>query len=88
MFENKYRVVHDDFTRYEAQVKFWWFPLIWFQLSHNGRTLGVNSNLSVNGAINLINRYHQYHQCKYKRDKSLWQGSGNDALQQIDYNKE
>lgn len=29
MFKNKYRVVQDNYAGFEAQVKFWWFPVRW-----------------------------------------------------------
>ena len=34
--ENKYRVVEDDFSGYEAQVKFWWIPIFWFEMHEPG----------------------------------------------------
>lgn len=40
MFKNKYRVVQDTYCGFEAQVKFWWFPIYWFQLCKYGRGIG------------------------------------------------
>lgn len=36
MFKNKYRVVTCWFIKsnFEAQVKFWWFPIWWFEMRH------------------------------------------------------
>lgn len=44
MFKNKYRIVTDAYAGYEAQVKFWWFPLVWWQIN------GTNTNASVERA--------------------------------------
>lgn len=85
MFENKYRIVSDGYSGFEAQVKFWWFPFIWCQLSYDGVTIGINTNRTINQAKVLINNHHQHNKMKGRK---VWQGSGNDALQQIDYNKE
>ena len=46
MFKNKYRIVRDG-RWYEAQVKLWWFPLLWLQIDGNGRGLGRNYSLSL-----------------------------------------
>jgi len=35
-FENKYRIIEDDFSGYEAQIKYWWFPLLWFEMNEPG----------------------------------------------------
>lgn len=43
MFENKYRVVTDNLCGYKSEVKFWWFPLIWFSIDHAGESLGFNT---------------------------------------------
>lgn len=29
--KNKYRVVDDKYSGFEVQVKFWWFPVLFFQ---------------------------------------------------------
>ena len=52
MFKNKYRLVNDGIG-YEAQVKLWWFPLIWLQISGNGRGLGYNYCWSIDRAEEL-----------------------------------
>jgi hypothetical protein len=51
MFKNKYRIVKDCYCGYEAQVKFWWFPLCYFQM-HNHT--GCNTWSSVEQAENFI----------------------------------
>lgn len=28
---NSYRIVRDNYLRYEVQIKFWYFPFMWFQ---------------------------------------------------------
>lgn len=53
MFKNKYRVVQDTYCGFEAQVKFWWFPVYWFQLCKSGRGLGVNTSYSLLSAEKL-----------------------------------
>lgn len=35
-FKNCYRVVNDSFNGYETQVKFWWFPFMWFEMWEKG----------------------------------------------------
>lgn len=32
MFKNRYRVVSKSNRHWEAQVMFWWFPLVWWQM--------------------------------------------------------
>ena len=32
MFKNRYRIVTDAYLGFEAQVKMWWFPFMWFQM--------------------------------------------------------
>lgn len=34
--KNRYRIVADNYLGYEAQIKFWWFPFVWFQMSNGG----------------------------------------------------
>lgn len=50
--KNRYRIVRDNYEGYEAQVKYWWFPFRWRQLS--GRFPGINSHYSIEGARKLI----------------------------------
>lgn len=47
MFKNRYRIVRDNYAGYEAQVKFWWFPLIWFQIND------VNTHSSLERAVQM-----------------------------------
>lgn len=46
--KNKYRVVRDSYLGYEAQVKYWWFPFIWFQMDR------VNTHSSFERAADYI----------------------------------
>lgn len=42
--KNKYRIVKYSCHRgtgVSAQVKFWWFPFIWFEMWERGRTFNV-----------------------------------------------
>lgn len=57
MFKNRYRVVGDAYLGYEAQVKFWWFPVYWFQLSRYGRGLGINTAVNVLSASELCRKH-------------------------------
>ncbi len=36
MFKNQYRIVSDNYCGYECQVKRWWFPIVWFEMNHQG----------------------------------------------------
>ncbi|MGA9651889.1 hypothetical protein [Pedobacter sp.] len=47
--KNKYRIVTDTFAGYEAQVKYWWWPITWFQIG------GINTNISIEQAKRHIN---------------------------------
>jgi len=29
--KNKYKIVTDKFNGFEVQIRFWWFPIFWFQ---------------------------------------------------------
>lgn len=53
MFKNKYRVVKDRYCGFEAQIKFWWFPFIWWQISSTGRGIGINTNSTITSASDL-----------------------------------
>lgn len=54
MLKNRYRIVADDYSGYECQVKFWWFPVVWFQMSKNGT--GTNTFYSVEEAEKFIRK--------------------------------
>jgi hypothetical protein len=30
--KNRYRVIRDRFSGFEAQVRYWWFPFYWSQI--------------------------------------------------------
>jgi len=51
--KNRYRVVRDNWLGFEAQVKYWWFPLIWFQLSSTSG-LGCNTRATLADSQELI----------------------------------
>ena len=42
--KNRYRVVTDRYNGFEAQVQFWWFPFMWFQIG------GCNTHNSIERA--------------------------------------
>lgn len=52
MLKNKYRIVTDQYNGYEAQVKFWWFPIIWWQMHNYGGI--TNTFSSIYGAKQFI----------------------------------
>jgi hypothetical protein len=54
--KNRYRIVTDNYAGYEAQIRYCWFPFIWFQLS--GSYMNCNTNISVEQAESLI-EYHK-----------------------------
>ena len=47
--KNKYRIVNDDYCGYECQVKYWFFPFVWFQLEIS------NTHSSIEKAKKFIN---------------------------------
>lgn len=49
--KNRYRVVADRFAGYEAQVKFWWLPVFWFQID------GCNTSGTLYRARTIIDRH-------------------------------
>ena len=56
--KNRYRIVRDNYLGYEAQIKYWYFPFIWFQLNEDD---GVcNTNFSIEEAEKLIERHRSY----------------------------
>ena len=65
MFKNKYRVVQDNYAGFEAQVKFWWFPVCWWQLSESGRGAGTNTYSTLREAEGLC-RVHARKRAIYK----------------------
>ena len=65
MFNNKYRVVKDRYCGFEAQIKFWWFPFIWWQISSTGRGIGINTNSTITRASDLC-RLHAARGAIYK----------------------
>lgn len=58
MPKNKYRVVTDTYAGYEAQVKFWWFPIKWWMISRSGRGVGINTNRTLKDAELLCRIHH------------------------------
>lgn len=65
MFKNKYRVVQDNYAGFEAQVKFWWFPVRWMQLSRFGCGVGTNTYPNLHEAERLC-RVHARKSTIYK----------------------
>lgn len=43
--KNKYRIVQDSYLGYEAQVKFWWFPFVWWQMHKSPFLSNTHSTL-------------------------------------------
>lgn len=62
MFKNKYRIVRDIYSGFEAQVKYWWFPFCWKQISENNT--GCNTHRSIEQAERLC-RNHSKKVVKY-----------------------
>mgnify|MGYP000741700380 CR=1 FL=1 len=56
---NRYRIVKDCYNGYEAQVRYWWLPVWWFQLAGSGRGRGTNTNPTVAEARQVCRR-HKY----------------------------
>ena len=54
MFKRRYRIVTDEYSGYEAQVKYWWFPF-WFQLPDTFRR--TNTHSTVEQAEELIQKH-------------------------------
>lgn len=50
--KHKYRIVGDKYLGYECQVKYWWFPICWFQIA-------VNTHATVEAAKAYI-EYHKF----------------------------
>lgn len=61
MFKNKYRIVTDSFDGYEAQVKYWFFPLMWLQI---GVAFFTNTSRTVEEAERII-KGHRSEVVKY-----------------------
>lgn len=55
--KNRYRIVRDNYSGYEAQIRYWYFPFIWFQL--NGDYGICNTNISIEQAENLIEKHRR-----------------------------
>lgn len=50
--KNKYRVITDSYNGFEAQVKYWYFPFMWFEIR---KDFGIcNSSFSVERAEKVI----------------------------------
>jgi len=54
--KNKYRIVSDSYGGYEGQVKYWWFPFMWFQLWDH-----VDETSTLYG---FTNHYGSIEECK------------------------
>lgn len=53
--KNKYRIVEDDFSGYEAQVKYWYFPFKWFEIHTND--MKVNTSKTKKEAQKIIDKH-------------------------------
>lgn len=53
MFRNTYRIVTDSYLGYEAQVKYWWLPFVWFEIN------GTNTSISPEKAREKIERHRR-----------------------------
>ena len=47
-FKTRYRIVADNYDGYEAQVKYWFFPLLWLEVGLS------NTSSSIEGAERVI----------------------------------
>ncbi len=54
MKSNKYRIVIDKFNGYEAQIKYWWFPFIYWQCNKYG---SINTHNSIEDALKFIENH-------------------------------
>lgn len=61
---NKYRIISDEYAGYEVQIKYWWLPLFWFQLSDYAPML--NTHASIESAKELIKR-HKGHKMSFTK---------------------
>jgi hypothetical protein len=52
LFTTNYRVVTDRYLGYEVQIRYWWFPLRWYQCHKQDTT---NTFLSEIQAIEWLN---------------------------------
>lgn len=42
MWKNKYRIVTDAYSGYEAQIKYRWFPFVWVEMTTPGKCEVIN----------------------------------------------
>ena len=69
--ENKYRIVEDAFSGYEAQIKYWWLPFLWIEMSEPGYFSNTWSSLDRAKEF-IISSTHKEKKCK-KRRKIYWE---------------
>ena len=58
-FKNRYRIVKDNFSGYEAQVRYWFIPFIWLQIGWTNTSLSIeraeiiieNHKLNINEKV-------------------------------------
>jgi hypothetical protein len=48
--KTRYRIVVDAYCGYEAQVRYWWFPFVWWQID------GLNTFISIEAAERFIEK--------------------------------
>lgn len=54
MRKNKFRIVEDNWSGYEVQIKFWWFPFAWLQVDYNLGIFGTNTFSTIEEARGFI----------------------------------
>lgn len=55
-FQNKYRIVKDNYAGYEAQFQYWWFPFIWIQCDVHD---GINTCFTIEQAEQVCKEHAQ-----------------------------
>lgn len=53
-FQNKYRIVRDNYAGYEAQYQLWWLPFIWLQCDVQD---GINTCSSIEHAEQVCKQH-------------------------------
>lgn len=56
--KNMYRIIKDRHLGYEAQIKFWWFPFMYFQMWEKPGII-VNTFRCIDDARNFINEHRK-----------------------------
>lgn len=56
MFKNRYRIITDNYSGFEAQVKYWFFPIMWLQIGVQGFS---NTSTTIKQAEAVIRGHKQ-----------------------------